>query len=356
MVRRIWGPTNSTANRMKTSFSFVIFLFFFLNTLAQQSSDEFSVMFYNVENLFDVKNDPLTNDDDFTFEGERHWSYKKLNKKIQNTAKAILSAAGWEAPALVALCEIENRYVIDKLVKDSPLQSVAYKVIHKESPDSRGIDVVLLYNSKQFYPLSYQYYPLKSKGGKLLKSREILHVSGILGAIDTVHVFVNHWPSRYSGVMETRALRNGAAALLLENIELVLAQNPKAKIIVLGDFNDAPNDQSIKEYLGAKAITKHLYSQSLYNLSLDWENLEYGTLKYRSQWYIYDQIIVSGELLKSDSGLYTKAEWATICKSPFLLETDERYGGLKPKRTFVGYRYNGGFSDHLPVLLKLKLH
>jgi len=340
---------------MKTSLSFIYFLFIILNTQAQQNASEYSVIFYNAENLFDVQNDSLTSDDEFTIEGARHWSYKKLNRKIQNTAKVILSSSGWEVPVLIGLCEIENRYVLEKLIKETPLNSTPYKIIHKESPDFRGIDVALLYHAEKFYPLQYEYYPLFLKNGELMHSREILYVLGIVDGIDTLHVFVNHWPSRYSGLMETRGLRNRAASLLREKIDDVLRKNSRSKIIVLGDFNDQPSDESILNYLNAIKLPAELHSNQLYNLSAEWESGDIGTLKYQSQWFVFDQIIVSGTLLKSESGLYGQSEWATICKLPFLLENDERYGGLKPKRTFNGYKYNGGFSDHLPVLLKLQV-
>lgn len=341
---------------MKTSLSFIISVFLFLNISAQQNSNEFSILFYNVENMFDVKNDSLTNDDEFTPEGERHWTKRRLNKKLLNTSKVILSASGWSAPTLVALCEIENRYVLERLRKDSPLKSIPYKVIHKESPDSRGIDVALLYNDEQFYPLEYEYYPLTDKNGSIRNSREILYVSGIVGGVDTLHVFVNHWPSRYSGVMETRELRNGAARLLRQKIDLLFTKNTNSKIVVLGDFNDQPSDDSLVKYLRAKTNGDNLLSSELYNLSNEWLQLDYGTLKYQSQWFVFDQIIVSGGLLNTRKGIYAKQEWASICNLPFLSERDAKYGGEKPLRTYVGYKYNGGFSDHFPVLLKFQSH
>lgn len=313
-------------------------------------------MFYNVENMFDVRNDSLTNDDEFTPEGERHWTNKRLNKKLLNTSKVVLSASGWSAPTLVALCEIENRYVLERLRKDTPLKSIPYKIIHKESPDSRGIDVALLYNAEQFYPLEYEYYPLTDKNGSIRYSREILYVSGIVGGVDTLHVFVNHWPSRYSGVMETRELRNGAARLLRHKIDLLFAKNTNSKIVVLGDFNDQPSDDSLVKYLRARPNGDNLLSSELYNLSNEWLQLDYGTLKYQSQWFVFDQIIVSGGLLNSRKGIYAKQEWASICNLPFLYERDAKYGGKKPLRTYVGYKYNGGFSDHFPLLLKLQSH
>jgi endonuclease/exonuclease/phosphatase family metal-dependent hydrolase len=341
---------------MKTNFIFIVFLFIILNTRAQNNDLEYSVLFYNVENLFDVENDSLTNDDEFTFEGERHWNYKKLNKKLQNTAKAIVGSSGWELPVLIGLCEIENRYVLDKLVNEAPLIPAAYKIIHKESPDSRGIDVALLYQSGLFYPLEYEYYPLVQDNNKILNTREILYVAGIVNGIDTLHVFINHWPSRYSGVMETRDLRNRAAQLLRSKIDLVLSENINSKVIILGDFNDQPNDESIRKHLNTELLNADALTTKLYNLSGEWMGNNTGTLKYQSQWFIYDQIIVSGALLTSTMGLYTETAWAEICNLPFLLETDATNGGVKPKRTYYGYKYNGGFSDHLPVKLRLKVH
>lgn len=349
----IWEPTNVHLNKMKTSFSFILLLISFLTINGQSNQDEYFVVFYNVENLFDVKNDSLTKDDEFTFDGERHWTYKRLEQKLLNTSKAILSSSGWNAPTIIALCEVENRFVLEKLRNETPLKSIPYKIIHKESPDFRGIDVALLYDSKEFYPLKYKYYPLIDKHGIALKSREILHVSGIVGQIDTVHIFVNHWPSRYSGVMETRDLRNAAAQQLRKKVSEVLNSNLSAKIIILGDFNDQPNDESLTKYLKTTRVSNKPNSSTLYNLSLEWGKRYNGTLKYQSQWFVFDQVIVSGALLNARQGLFTKTDWASVCCLPFLLEDDKTHGGKKPARTYSGFKYRGGFSDHLPIVFKL---
>ena len=325
-------------------------LFFFYRTHAQ--NQKFAFVFYNTENLFDWKDDPATDDDEFTPEGERHWTYNKFEKKINSTSKGLLNAVAWDIPAIVGLCEVENRYVIDRLISDTPLKSIPFKVIHKESPDPRGIDVAILYNSDVFYPLSYDYFPLKEEDGSIRKTREILHVSGILSEQDTIHIFVNHWPSRYSGLLETRPLRNKAADLLREKIDSVLAITPSAKIVIMGDFNDQPTDESIEKHLGAKGDGQ---AGTLVNLSAAWMKADAGTLKYQSQWFVFDQIIVSSALLKSDTGIFAEPSWAKIVDAEFLLEPDDRYGGLKPFRTYVGYRYNGGFGDHLPVKLQLSI-
>ncbi|WP_303920536.1 endonuclease/exonuclease/phosphatase family protein [Draconibacterium sediminis] len=321
---------------------------------AQNSDAEFSILFYNVENLFDVRNDSLTADDEFTPEGERHWTRKRFENKINNISKVILSAGGWEMPDLIALAEIENRYVLEKLTNDTPLKTTPYKIIHKESPDPRGIDVALIYNSETFYPLDYAYYPLEDKNGGIRKSREVLYVLGTVNGEDSIHVFVNHWPSRYSGLLETRPARQQAARLLLSKYKEIIQKNEKAKVVIVGDFNDQPGDESIAQDLGA-ADSLNSKSAGLYNLSLPWMKQEEGTLKYQGQWFVFDQIIGSPGLLAATNGLSAKPENATICKLPFLFESDETRGGRKLYRTYTGYRYNGGFSDHLPILLKLQV-
>lgn len=300
--------------------------------------------------MFDPADDPQPGDDDFTPEGDMRWTYNRLNKKLLNLSKVILSSAGWRIPDIVALCEIENRAVLEKLLQHTPLKNIPYKIIHKESPDHRGIDVAFLYNAEHFYPLEYQHYSL----GKELETREILFVSGVLNNIDTIHFFVNHWPSRYSGFLETKSLRKLAAETLREKVNELNQKYRFPKIIIVGDFNDSPSDESISEYLRANKVQDAILLSELYNLSYNWAEQGRGTMKYQSQWFVFDQIIVSGSLLNAGSGYIARPEDATIVDLPFLIERDQRYAGTKPFRTYYGFKYQGGFSDHLPVLLKLE--
>jgi len=331
---------------------FLLVLSFSQYSNSQQNTDEFYVLFYNVENLFDTNDNPLTEDDYFTPNGEFHWTSKRLNVKLLNISKVILSALGWSVPDVVVFCEIENRNVLEKLTRDTPLKSTPYKIIHKESPDHRGIDVGLIYNSERFSPLEYNYYPLEINGNQI-NTREILYVSGILNEKDTIHIFGNHWPSRYSGFLETKSLRKTAATLLRTKINELNQKYQSPKIVILGDFNDSPEDESMSETLMAKQVEQPIAQNQLYNLFYDWQRSTSGTLKYQSQWFIFDQIIVSGSLLSANSGIYTKPENAKILALPFLLEEDQKFGGQKPFRTYYGFSYNGGFSDHLPVILQL---
>jgi len=346
----IWGHMNVWLKKMKNNLCLIFLLFLFFPAFSQEEDNNFSLLFYNVENFFDIQDDSLTQDDEFTPQSERHWSYKRFTSKLNNTSKVILSATGWKVPSIVAMVEVENRYVLEQLRNNTSLSTLPYKIIHKESPDFRGIDVALLYNSEEFYPLKYEYYPLMKGNGQILNTREILYVAGLLGGKDILHIFVNHWPSRYSGFMETRELRNTAARLLRSKVDQILSENANAKLVIVGDFNDEPENESINKYLNAQEIENEVYPSQLYNLSAGWKQGA-GTIKYQGEWFTFDQIIVSGALLNSKQGLSVNPGDASICNLSFLLEEDKTFGGMKPFRTYSGLKYTGGFSDHLPVLL-----
>ena len=354
------APTLALMNGLKRKRkNKILFFLLFLVTgtlgYSQTEKPGYSLLFYNVENLFDPEDDPLKLDDEFTPDGARHWRYNQLNQKLVNLSKVILNVSGWSPPGMIALCEIENREVLERLRTQTPLKNFSYKIIHQESSDDRGIDVAFLYNSDVFYPLSYVSYPIRNEQGSVIATREILHVSGIVSDSDTLHFFINHWPSRYSGLLETRKKREYAALTLRRRLDSLLLGYRSPKVVVVGDFNDQPSDESVLSYLNAQPVSEKIKPDVLYNLSARWGDNEKGTLKYRAQWFVFDQIMVSGALLKSDDGLSTSPGNASVVNLPFLLEKDERYGGFKPNRTFSGYTYKGGFSDHLPVLLKFNL-
>ena len=319
---------------------------------SQQNSDGSSILFYNVENLFDIKDNPKTDDENFTPEGDMHWTNARLNDKLLKISKVIISSSGWNVPDIIVLGEIENRYVLERLTEQPLLKQYSFKIIHKESPDHRGIDVGFLYNPEHFFPLEYNYISLKVNN-KTLDSREILYVAGILNETDTIHIFGNHWPSRFSGLLETKSMRKEAALILRGKIDELNEKYVSPKIVVVGDFNDGPEDESILEYLRAEKVAEPITSNTLYNLFFELNQNEIGTLKYQSQWFIFDQIIVSGSLLIAKSGYSTKVENARIVSLQFLIEDDLKFGGKKPFRTYYGFSYNGGFSDHLPVILQL---
>jgi len=291
------------------------------------------VVFWNVENYFDPFVDPLTNDDEFTPKGACSWTWDLFLKKKNDLAKTLISCGlqedgTWEAPCIAGLCEIENRYVLYLLVNDYPLAPLQYGIIHRDSPDPRGIDVALLYRKERFRPLKKAYYPLKGEDGIVEKTREILYVKGILDNRDTLHFFVNHWPSKRGGV-RAQKLRMYAADLLLHTVDSICRVVPDARIVVMGDFNDTPDSRPVS----------HLSGKTLVHVS------RMPTYKYQGVWECLDQFLVSPSVHQTME--YVKAQ-----DHEHLLERDRTHLGYMPKRTYRGPVYHGGISDHLPVTLK----
>ena len=317
----------------------------------------FRIMFYNAENFFDVKHDSLKNDYQFLPDGDKHWSYYKLQDKIYNIAKLITAVGEWEAPELVGLCEVENQYVLEQLVNYSPIKSVNYQIIHKESPDRRGIDVALLYRKDRFKPLFFNFIEINMpKPHTRTKTRDLLYVKGLASGKDTIHVFVNHWPSRWGGQQKSEPKRMYLASVLKKQTDSILQVNPNSRIIIMGDFNDEPDNISLKNVLNAKReINEEPNDTSLYNLSaMLFKKNGIGTHKYRGHWGVLDQFIVSGYLLNNKS-TYTNLDNIHVFNKEFLLEKDDKYTGERPNRTYIGFKYHGGYSDHLPIYIDLKI-
>ncbi|PLX16047.1 MAG: hypothetical protein C0597_08190 [Marinilabiliales bacterium] len=322
-----------------------------------QTQESYKVLFYNVENLFDTYDDSLTNDEEFLPEGERFWNNHKYYSKLNNVYKVIMAVGEWNPPAIIGLCEIENWKVLHDLVNNTPLVKYEYQIIHKESPDRRGIDVGFLYRQELFKPLDEEFLAINFPNNPESKTRDIIYVKGIANNTDTLHLFVNHWPSRWGGQLESEDKRIFVASVLKSKIDSIFDSNPSSNIIVTGDFNDYPDNKSINEVLNAKQNFYTLDKNALYNLSSDLaKTKDIGSHKYQGEWGILDQIIVSGNLLLSNNKISTSFNDAYIFSADFLLEPDEGNFGFKPKRTFIGYKYNGGFSDHLPTYLILNFN
>lgn len=316
------------------------------------TENTYNIMFYNVENFFDITNNPNTRDDDFTPKGIKHWTRSHMYEKNKKVGKVITSAGGWNLPVLVGLCEVESDTIGQLLTHLSPLRDLNYDYLHQESQDRRGIDVMLLYRKDFYSPISTHFYPVEYPEDPNFKSRDILYSKGIL-AKDTLHVFVNHWPSKYGGAMATIPLRKAAALTLKKRTDSIMSINPKAKIIIMGDLNDAALEPSITESLEAKKYQTPLMDKTLINLS--WPLIEkgIGSHKYQGKWDIIDHMIVSNGLLEG-AGLRTTSQSMQVIRLDFLLEKDDRYLGEQPFRTYRGMKYHGGYSDHLPVMLQLK--
>lgn len=324
----------------------VLLIAFRLEAQPQQAR----IMFYNVENLFDPANDSLTNDEDFTPDGKNRWTNTRMYAKLNNTAKVIIAVGEGNMPVLVGLCEIENRNVLNKLVYNTPLKNSNYGVAHFESPDPRGIDVALLYRKDCFKVLTQKALPIKFEGDKEAHTRDILYVKGVLYKTDTLHVFVNHWPSKYGGVAATLPKRK-AVGKFLQSFTDSIQHQAKSNILIMGDLNDTPEDESVANSLGA-CLTTNTCATTLINLMAPLlSDASLGTHKYGGHWSIIDQFIVSANFIANTKGWHIKD--AHVYKAPFLLKADKSRSGHTPFRTFLGLKYEGGFSDHLPIYADL---
>ena len=325
---------------------FISFLVIFLTITLPLSAQQATVAFYNVENLFDTQGDSLKQDEEFLPYGVRGWTYKRLQTKYRHVYKVIVGLdPAWQPPALIALAEVENRAVLKGLLRHTPLHRKHYQIIHEESPDTRGIDVALLYDPAQFQYLNHHAIPVDLRPLSDRPTRDILYVRGLLFGSDTIHYFINHWPSRYSGVTSSAPLRQRAATVLRERIRSLQGAQPNALIVITGDFNDNPTDASVRG-LGEANGAAHLTNISQYESS--------GTHKFQGEWNTFDQFIVSQNLLDPESLVQVEEHRAHVYNPAWLLEEDKAHLGYRPRRTYVGYQYHGGVSDHLPVYLQLR--
>jgi len=330
----------------------LIFLLCFLRLETGFSqTEEFNslrLMFYNVENLFDIIDDTLKNDDDFLPSGVLRWNHTRYRSKINSLYKTIVMAGDWAPPEIVAMCEVENRKVLEDLLYGTYLSKYKYRIIHEESPDQRGIDVCLIYRSDLLNLITYEYWMPEGIKEERFTTRKVLY-TGFAFKNDTIHLIVNHWPSRRGGVLAGEGMRLEIAGMVKEKIDsITLRSKCGSKVIILGDFNSTPDDREIKILTSDPAP-----SGQVINVSEKLAKEGNGTYRYQGTWEMIDQVLVSESLLKSAEGLYTKAAWFSILKTDFLLMKDPKYPGFTPYATYRGYRYQGGFSDHLPVLLKL---
>ena len=317
------------------------------------------VAFYNVENLFDTEDDPITNDDEFTPTGAKGWNYKRYQQKLTNIYKVLRALGGWDMPEIIGFCEIENRRVLNDLLRKTPFTKLNYGIVHQDSPDKRGIDVGLIYDKTKVEVLEEAFLPVVFPFAPESTTREILYAKVLVLKRDTLHVFVNHWPSRWGGQAQSEPRRMIAAQVIRTKVDSLLSQNPETNLLIMGDLNDEPHDRSVVEGLRAKGEKNKLQDGELFNYMVELgKNWRFGSHKYQSHWGIIDQIIVSQSLLdanKPEGKLRADASGAHIFTARFILEEDRQYLGLKPFRTYAGPRFIDGFSDHLPVYLDLWL-
>ncbi|MCR5679417.1 MAG: endonuclease/exonuclease/phosphatase family protein [Prevotella sp.] len=301
-------------------------------------SNSFVLVELNCENLFDTRHDDGKDDVEFTPDGVRRWTRTKYWRKLNTIGQELLSCAD-ELPDLVALVEVENDSVLHDLTRRSLLRNAGYNYLITCSPDVRGLDVALLYQPMRFRPLCYDELPVEPLP-HMRPTRSILYVQGETQHGDTLHLYVVHAPSRYGGELETRPFRRRVVSMLSEAMSTLPAD---ALVIVAGDFNDYADSPSLRMLTSCDHPLQNVSacSRGRYGHAL-------ATYRFQGEWKSIDHILVSGPLVDSVDTVY-------INDSPFLLEKEPVYGGMKPRRTFLGYRYQrGGFSDHLPLVMKFR--
>jgi endonuclease/exonuclease/phosphatase family metal-dependent hydrolase len=345
---------------MKLSHYSFIFIFIIASVSYSQEKKSYKIVtiaFYNLENLFDFEDDPLTFDDDRTPEGKDHWTEEIYNAKLFNMAK-VISEIGKDitgtSPAIVGVCEIENRRVLEDLLNQAPLLQKDYGIVHFDSPDRRGIDVALLYQKKLFTPTHYTAHELliysDNDLSKRIYTRDQLLVSGILDG-EKIHFLVNHWPSRTGGEARSRPKRIKAAKLSKRLIDSLFSEDPYAKIITMGDLNDDPVSPSVKEILNTRTTHRGLNMKQLFNPMEKLFKKGLGTLAWRDSWNLFDQIIISSEVTKKDYSSYRYYK-AGIYNKAYLANARGVYRGY-PFRSFGNGAFTGGYSDHFPVFVYL---
>ncbi|PCJ95391.1 MAG: endonuclease [Flavobacteriaceae bacterium] len=331
---------------------FLLFISFLGHSQEKKKYEIRTIAFYNIENLFDTINNPLTFDDDRTPTGKDQWNTKRYNQKLTNITK-VLSEIGANitksSPDIIGLCEVENKQVVEDLINHATLKNKNYGIIHFDSPDERGIDVALLYKKGVFTPTTFKRHRLllSSSEGYRDYTRDQLVVGGFLDNEEFFFI-VNHWPSRSGGETRSRPNRLLAAKLNKRIIDSIIRLDYTSKIISMGDYNDDPIDDSLKKILHIKGQRKKLDSLDLFNPMEGLHKKGVGSLAYRDKWNLFDQIFFTANLLKNDTSF---SFWkAGVFNPPYLSTSKGKYKGY-PYRTYAGGNYSGGYSDHFPVYM-----
>lgn len=314
------------------SFLFLIFSLLFSEAHAQS----LTFVELNCENLFDCRHDSLKQDQEWLPASVRKWTPARYWRKINGISQEILSCRQDGVPDLVALVEVENDSVLRDLTRRSLLRNAGYEYLMTASPDVRGIDVALLYQPFSFRPVCYDYLSVQPLEG-MRPTRDILYVYGETVSGETLHIFIVHAPSRFGGERATRPNRRIVMQRLIASVSLLPAD---AKVIVAGDFNDYADSPSLQflEHNGLCNVSRHARGS----------HGARGTYRYQGRWQSIDHVLVSPVLRDAVDSVY-------VNDAPFLLEDDKQYGGVRPLRTYNGFRYQRGFSDHLPLVVRFRL-
>ena len=344
----------------------ICFVCFVIITAAFAQNEPVRVAFWNMENFFDPYVDSTKTYNAFTEDGMQHWTKTRFYRKRNNMYKAILAMSENRPLGIIGMCEVENEYVLSSLFEQTPLKKHNYRWVLYEGPDKRGIDPAIVYSLDHFMLVESAVIPYYNPEDTAYHSRDILYAKFVAtggpstgsgtAVADTLHVFVNHWPSRYSGELETVGSRSCSAAILRAKVDSIIAAAPEGyqpKVIMMGDLNDCPTDPSVYDVLRARHPSE-MEEGCFVNLFGKNDGLGFeGTLKHQADWQIFDQIIVTPAVIDGE-GLHYQEGSARIFHADFMLEDDETYHGKKLFRTYIGPRYFGGFSDHLPVYIDLE--
>lgn len=333
----------------------IIFLLIVLGATRSAFAQEkpfMAIAFYNLENFFDTLNDPNKNDDDFTPNGSYAYDGKVFRNKVENLAN-VVSIIGTDQSAdgfaIMGCAEVENEDVLKALVNSPKLKDRHLKIVIFDGPDERSIDCGLIYNPKYFKVLEAKSLTVDLGEGER-PTRDVLYVVGKLNG-ETVHVFVNHWPSRLGGEAATRPKRKMAAAVSRKVIDSLMAIDPLTKVVVMGDLNDSPTDESITKVLKAKGKLDDVEKGGMYNPWVSFYKKGLGTLAYQDTWGLFDQIIISYGFLNNNSGKIHYRD-AQVVNRNFMIQKEGQYKGY-PKRSFIGTTWNNGYSDHFPTVIYL---
>jgi hypothetical protein len=333
----------------KRNLLLVFLLILSTNIFSQEKKINIAIIaFYNVENLYDTIDDPITDDKEFLPDGIQNWNSEKYSHKLDRISE-VISKIGQEVlpggPVIIGLSEIENRGVLEALVNSDNLKSKNYGIVHYNSPDRRGVDVGLLYKKNRFVVEGSQTIPLRTSDTSF-RTRDQLLVWGKLDG-EQIYFLVNHWPSRRGGEQRSAPKRRAAAELSRHITDSLMKLNPNVKLVIMGDLNDCPNNASITKYLKAKGKPEEVIAGDLFNPMLKLYRDGIGSYAYRDSWDLYDQIIVSYGLMGRDKSGF-KLLKAKVFNETFLKQKTGTFAGY-PWRTAAGGQYLGGYSDHFPV-------
>lgn len=325
--------------------------------LACFAQKPYKVVFYNFENLFDTIRDPEIFDAEFTPEGPKKWNSAKYNKKIGNLERVLFDIAAIDKnyPVVIGVSEIENRTVLQDVISTPKLAPANYRIVHYDSPDARGVDVAFFYRPDVFKLEGSAPIPFTMPELPNFRTRDIVTMWGTIEG-EPFYFMVAHWPSRLGGKEASSPKRERAAEIMRHAADSVLAINPATKVVMMGDFNDDATDRSIVEVLGAKAEIGDLQPGDYYNPYINILKSGIGTLAYRDQWNLFDNIVISENLATGSQGEITLQRapkskfYGNIFRAPYLYQKEGQFKGY-PLRTFVGNNFQGGFSDHFPVFI-----